>query len=539
MGKVWIYDTTLRDGAQGEGVSFSVEDKIKIARKLDGLGVHYIEGGWPGSNPKDTEFFTRARGLRLQNARLAAFGSTCKPRADAAHDPGLNVLLSMETPVVTLVGKSSDFQVSRVLETSLEENLRMISKSIAYLKSHGVEVMFDAEHFFDGFVSNRAYTLRTLEVAREAGADWLVLCDTNGGTLTSHVAEIVKAVAAAIDAPLGIHAHNDAELAVANTLAAVDGGASLVQGTMNGYGERCGNANLCSVIPNLMLKMGCDCIGEERLALLTEASHYVSEVANLVPNPNLPYVGASAFAHKGGMHVNAVAKASQAYEHVTPEAVGNVQRVLVSELGGKSNVLMKAQRFGIDLTSQEADVSNMVERIKFLESQGFQFEDAEASFELLVRRAQPGYIAPFHVRDFLVLVEKRKGDDLLSEATVKIEVGTEIIHTAAEGNGPVNALDAAMRKALLQFYPTLGNVRLVDYKVRVMDDTEGTGSSVRVSIESTDGEHTWNTVGSSTNIIEASWWALSDSLEYPLVIWLRNGSQPGALPEDSALPISP
>lgn len=522
MRKVWIYDTTLRDGAQGEGISFSVDDKIKIARKLDELGVHYIEGGWPGSNPKDTEFFTRARSLHLRHAKLAAFGSTCKACTSASNDPNLNVLLKMETPVVTIVGKSSDFQVTQVLETTLEENLRMIEDSISYLKSHGVEVMFDAEHFFDGFVSNRAYALRTLEVARKAGADWLVLCDTNGGTLTNCVAEVVRAVAAAVDAPLGIHAHNDAELAVANSLVAVENGVGLVQGTMNGYGERCGNANLCSIIPNLMLKMGCDCIGKENLRKLAEASHYVSEVANLVPNPHLPYVGTSAFAHKGGMHVNAIAKTKAAYEHVEPEAVGNAQRILVSELGGKTNVLLKAQRFGVDLTSQEADVRQMVERIKELESRGFQFEDAEASFELLVRRAQPGYKSPFRVLDFLVLVEKRKGDDLLAEATVKIEVGDQIMHTAAAGNGPVNALDAALRKALLEVYPMLASVRLVDYKVRVLEDSAGTGSAVRVSIESSDGEHTWNTVGSSTNIIEASWWALSDSLEYPLVTWMQN-----------------
>ncbi|MBI2953329.1 MAG: citramalate synthase [Chloroflexi bacterium] len=521
MGKVWIYDTTLRDGAQGEGISFTVEDKIKITRKLDELGVHYIEGGWPGANPKDTEFFAKARSFHFNNARLVAFGSTCRCYTEACDDPQLKALLDAETPVITIVGKSSDFQVTRVLETTLEENLRMIAGSISYLKSRGKEVMFDAEHFFDGFAANRAYALRTLEVAREAGADWLVLCDTNGGTLTSRIAEVVEAVGDVIGAPLGIHTHNDAELAVANTLAAVEKGVTLVQGTMNGYGERCGNANLCSIIPNLMLKLGYDCIGDDNLRLLTEASHYVSEVANLVPNPHLPYVGSSAFAHKGGMHVSAVAKSSAAYEHVSPVAVGATQRIVVSELGGKSNVLLGAQRFGVDLASQGADVRQMAERIKYLESKGFRFEDAEASFELLVRRTQPNYAPPFRVLDFLVLVEKRKGDDLLAEATVKIDVGGQTIHTAAEGNGPVNALDAALRKALLQYYPTLGTVRLVDYKVRVLEDSEGTASTVRVSIESSDGEHTWNTVGSSTNIIEASWWALSDSLEYPLVTWLR------------------
>jgi 2-isopropylmalate synthase len=519
--KVYIYDTTLRDGTQGEGISFSVEDKIKVARKLDDLGVHYIEGGWPGSNPKDTEFFLRARSLRLSNAKLAAFGSTCKAGIEASDDPGLLELLKMGTPVVTIVGKSSDFQVAKVLKTTLEENLRMIASSVAFLKSRGVEVVFDAEHFFDGFASDRAYALRTLQVAREAGSDWLGLCDTNGGTMYNRVGEIVRAVTSAVDAPIGIHTHNDSDLAVANSLVAVEAGARMVQGTINGYGERCGNANLCSIIPNLMLKMDRECIGKEKLTMLTEASHYISEVANLVPNNHLPYVGNSAFAHKAGMHANAVAKNRAAYEHINPDTVGNGQRILVSELAGKTNVLVKAQRFGVDLTSREADVRRMVEQIKDLESKGFQFEDAEASFELLVRRAESDYRAPFRILDFLVLVEKRQSADLLAEATVKLEVEGQIMHTAADGNGPVNALDAALRKALLQFYPALATVRLVDYKVRVLEDSAGTGSMVRVSIESTDGEHTWNTVGSSANIIEASWWALSDSLEYPLVNWLK------------------
>ncbi|MBI4319226.1 MAG: citramalate synthase [Chloroflexi bacterium] len=530
MAHVLLYDTTLRDGTQGEGISFSVDDKLKIARKLDELGIHYVEGGWPGANPKDAEFFSRAGGLQLVNTRLTAFCSTCRPYGDAAHDPNLRALGELAVPAVAIVGKSSAFQVSEVLKTTLDENLKMLAGSISFLKSRGFEVLFDAEHFFDGFRANKAYALQTLHAAREAGADWLVLCDTNGGTLTFDVAQIVAEVAREIDAPLGIHAHNDAELAVANSLAAVSSGATLVQGTINGYGERCGNANLCSIIPNLKLKMGIDCLPDEQLELLTATSRYVSEVANLIHNTHLPYVGASAFAHKGGMHVNAVSKTAVAYEHIRPEAVGNSQRILVSELGGKSNVLLKAQRFGVDLTAESAEVREMVERIKYLESQGFQFEDAEASFELLVRRSQPGYCPPFHLLDFLVLVEKRKGDDILAEATVKIEVDGDIMHTAAEGNGPVNALDTAIRKALLQFYPELRSVRLVDYKVRVLEDESGTSSNVRVSIESTDGEHTWNTVGSSTNIIEASWWALSDSLEYPLVTWKRiASSQPEAL----------
>ncbi len=522
MARVLLYDTTLRDGAQGEGITFSVDDKLKIARKLDQLGIHYVEGGWPGSNPKDAEFFGRAGEVQLANARLTAFGSTCRPHADASQDANLQALVRVRVPAVAIVGKASDFQVLEVLKTTLAENLKMVRSSVSFLKSKGLEVFFDAEHFFDGFKANREYALQTLRAAREAGADWLVLCDTNGGTLTSQVAEIVSAVVREIDAPLGIHTHNDAELAVANSIAAVEMGVILVQGTINGYGERCGNANLCSVIPNLKLKMEAECLSDEHLKLLTETSRYVSEVANLIPSSHLPYVGSSAFAHKGGMHVNAVAKTASAYEHVQPGLVGNGQRILVSELGGKSNLLLKAQRFGVDLSAESADVLRMVTRIKELESNGFRFEDAEASFELLVRRAQPGYRPPFHLLDFLVLVEKRKGDDILAEATVKIEVGGEIMHTAADGNGPVNALDSAIRKALLRFYPELQRVRLADYKVRVLEDESGTSSNVRVSIESTDGEHTWNTVGSSTNIIEASWWALSDSLEYPLVTWMVN-----------------
>jgi len=519
MRRVLIYDTTLRDGSQGEGISFSVDDKLKIARRLDDLGVHYIEGGWPGSNPKDTEFFARVRDIRLANAKLAAFGSTRRPHTCAEEDLNLRVLINSQAPVLTIVGKSSSFQVQNVLETSLEENLDMVASSIAFLKASGREVHFDAEHFFDGFIADREYAMRTLQVAREAGADFLVLCDTNGGTLTSKLGDIVSAVVDAVDAPLGIHAHNDSELAVANSIAAVERGVTIVQGTINGYGERCGNANLCSIIPNLKLKLGVDCIGDEQLKLLTQTARYVSEVANLLHDSHLPYVGASAFAHKAGMHVNGVSKTNSAYEHIRPELVGNTQRVLISELGGKSNVLLKAQRFGVDLSSQTAEVRQTVERIKQLESQGFQFEDAEASFELLVRRSQPDYVAPFKMLEFLVLVEKRKGDDLLSEAVVKLDVGGQIMHTAAEGNGPVNALDAAIRKVLVRFFPALAKVRLVDYKVRVLEDTQGTGSVVRVSIESTDGEHTWNTVGSSGNIIEASWWALTDSLEYPLVNW--------------------
>jgi 2-isopropylmalate synthase len=529
-----IYDTTLRDGAQAEGICFSVEDKLKIVRALDEFGIHYIEGGWPSSNPKDAEFFERTKHLRLRNSRLAAFASTCKPTMAAETDPNLQALVQAGTPVVTIVGKSSDFHVTRVLGTSLEENLDMIARSVSFLKSQGLEVVFDAEHFFDGYRSNKHYAMRTLQAASEAGADWLVLCDTNGGSMPDLIGEAVSFATSELGTAVGIHTHNDADLAVANSIIAVRQGATMVQGTINGYGERCGNANLCSIIPSLELKMGMPCIGQDQLKFLTRTSHYVAEVANLASSSKLPYVGASAFAHKGGLHVDAVAKDAAAYEHIPPEAVGNTQRVLVSELGGRSNILLRAQHLGIDLSSQSDEVRRMVTTIKEMESKGFQFEDAEASFELLVRRTQAGYKPPFSVVDFVVLVDKRKGADLLSEATVKIEVGGRIIHTAAEGNGPVNALDAALRKALQEFYPQLASVRLVDYKVRVLEDSEGTGSTVRVSITSTDGDRTWGTIGGSTNIIEASWRALSDSVEYPLIKWMLTEVDEGACSAESS-----
>jgi 2-isopropylmalate synthase len=518
MSKIAIYDTTLRDGAQMEGVSFSVEDKLKICRRLDELGVHYIEGGWPGSNPKDVQFFLQAQQLRLGNAKLVAFGSTRRPDTLAHDDANLTALLAAGTPVIAIVGKSWDLHVIKAVETTLEENLAMIRDSVAFLKSHGVEVFFDAEHFFDGFARNRDYALQTLLAAAEAGADALVLCDTNGGTISSTVFDVVKHVASVVDKPLAIHAHNDGELAVANTLAAVQAGASQVQGTVNGYGERCGNANLCSIIPSLKLKLGLDCISHEQLTLLAEVSRYVSELANLIPDPHMPYVGDSAFAHKGGIHVSAIRKADETYEHIDPDLVGNRQRVLISDLSGKSNVLYKADQYGLKLNNGTADVRLILDQVKNLEKQGFQFEGAEGSFELLMRRTQPGYELPFELLDFLVLVETRVGIDILAEATVKIRVGDEVMHTAAQGDGPVNALDVAMRKALLPFYPVLANSRLTDYKVRVLDESAGTCAPVRVLITSTDGERSWGTVGSSPNIIEASWLALADSLEYALLL---------------------
>jgi len=519
-----LYDTTLRDGVQQEGISFSVVDKLKIAQKLDELGIHFIEGGWPGSNPKDVEFFEKARNLTLSHARLVAFGSTRRPRVKAENDANLLALADAGVKVVTIVGKSSELQVTQVLETTLEENLNMIADSVSYLKAKGLTVFFDAEHFFDGFKANSSYALHTLEVATQAGADCLVLCDTNGGTLPNEITIAIKAVKELIDIPLGIHAHNDAELAVANTLAAVNAGVSQVQGTINGYGERCGNANLCSIIPDLKLKMGIDCLTDAQLAKLTEVSHYISEMANLIPDAFLPYVGSSAFSHKAGLHVSGLRKWADSYQHIDPTQVGNQPRVLVSELSGKANIIHRAKEIGFDLPPRGKEAQKLLEQVKLLESRGFQYDHAEASFELLVQRARPDYQPPFELVDFMVVVEKRRRpptkenlEEILSEAMVKVKVGTEIMHTVAEGNGPVNALDQALRKALLRFYPSLAQVKLVDYKVRILEESIGTGSQVRVLIESSDGVKEWRTVGSSTNIIEASWLALADSLEYWLL----------------------
>ncbi len=526
---VALYDTTLRDGAQRAGISFSVEDKLRIAQRLDELGIHYIEGGWPGSNPKDIELFRKARSLSLGTAVLVAFGSTRRAGTDAGSDPNLSALLESGAPVCTIVGKSWDLHVADVLGTTLDENLSMISDSVSHLRSRGMKVFFDAEHFFDGFKRNAEYALRTLRAAAEAGADCLVLCDTNGGALPGEVTEAVEA-AKPVGVPLGIHAHNDGELAVANTLAAVRAGAVQVQGTINGYGERCGNANLCSVIPTLKLKMGIDCVTDEQLTKLTEASVHVSELANLSPDAHAPYVGASAFTHKGGLHVSGLMKHGESYQHIDPDMVGNRSHVLVSELSGISNIRYKAQELGLEVPGDD-QARAVLEQVKALENRGFQFEGAEASFELMLRRIQSGYRPPFDLVDFLVVVEKHRRtpvaaptEELLCEAIVKVNVGGDLQHTAAEGNGPVNALDAALRKALLQYYPSLQAVRLVDYKVRILEESYGTESRVRVLVESTDGEHDWRTVGSSTNIIEASWIALTDSMEYWLLRWGPEGA---------------
>lgn len=521
--KVQLYDTTLRDGTQQEGISFSVADKLRIVQKLDELGIHFIEGGWPGSNPKDTEFFARARDLKLKNSVLVAFGRTKDPGSKAGTDPNLAALVEAGTSVVTIVGKSWDIHVTHLLEISLESNLEIVADSIAFLKSNGLKVFFDAEHFFDGYKANPEYALKVAEVAAKAGADCVVLCDTNGGALPFEITAAVGVARKRVTVPLGIHVHNDGELAVANSIAAVQAGVTQVQGTINGYGERCGNANLCSIIPALKLKMGINCITDEQLAKLTEASRFVAELANMAPSSSLPYVGTSAFTHKGGMHVSGILKWENSYQHIDPRLVGNRPRVVVSELSGKSNIIYKAKELGISLPKRGKQAREVVQKIKELESRGFQYESAEASFELLLRRAQPEYEPPFELIDFMVVVERHRrpsseGDtELLSEATVKVRVGDKVFHTASEGNGPVNALDQALRKALVEFYPEISNVQLVDYKVRILEESSGTASQVRVLIESTDGQRKWRTVGGSTNIIDASWLALADSLEYYLL----------------------
>jgi len=521
---VKLYDTTLRDGAQREGISFSVVDKLNVTRRLDELGIHFIEGGWPGSSPKDDEFFKKARQLKLVKSKLVAFGSTRRANKKAEEDGNLQALAGAGVEVVTLVGKGSDLHVAQVLETTLDENLSMVSDSIGYLKEKGISVFFDAEHFFDGYKSNPEYALKILKVADEAGAECLVLCDTNGGALPAEIIDVINAVKQITDVPVGIHAHNDSELAVANTLAAVNVGASQVQGTINGYGERCGNANLCSIIPALKIKMGIDCVTDEQLAKLTDVAHYVSEVANLVPDAFLPYIGASAFSHKGGLHVSGLRKWSGSYQHIDPELVGNKPRMLISELSGRASIVHRARELGVDLPLKSKEAQELLDKVKMLESRGFQYENAEASFDLLVQRAKPDYKKLFELVDFMVIVEKRRrppamknAEEMMSEAIIKVRVDNEVMHTAAEGNGPVNALDKALRKALLRFYPSLSVVKLIDYKVRILEGSTGTESQVRVIIESSDGMEQWRTVGSSTNIIEASWLALADSLEHWLL----------------------
>ena len=516
--RVTVLDTTLRDGAQREGISLSVKDKLRIAQKLDELGVAYIEGGWPGSNPKDAEFFARVRDLDLRHARVAAFGSTRHAGNAVEEDGNVRALLDTGTPVAVIVGKSSTLHVTDVLRTTPDENLRMIHDTVTYLLSQGREVIFDAEHFFDGYRLDAEYAIETLRVAAEAGARYVVLCDTNGGMLPGEVSRVVSAVRAALpDAELGMHAHNDTGVAVANTLMAVEAGVTHIQGTMNGYGERCGNADLCTVIPNLQIKMSVQALANGDLSLLTEAAHFVSEIANLRPDDHAPYVGGSAFAHKAGMHVSSILRNVDTYQHMDPALVGNKMRVLVSELSGRGNITHKLRDLDLDKRLDADEIRRLAERIKVLESQGYQYEGAEGSFELLVRRAQPDYHPPFEVLDFLALVEKRTEKDILVEATVKVRIKGDIMHTAAEGDGPVHALDRAMRKALLPYYPELDPIHLSDYKVRILDPQSATAALTRVLIDASDGQASWTTVGCSVNIIEASMQALVDSLELPLL----------------------
>ncbi len=516
-----LYDTTLRDGTQREGLVVSLADKIKIARRLDEFGLAYIEGGWPGSNPKDVDFFAAARSIAWKNAKLAAFGSTRHRTNRAERDPNLLAIVAAGTPVVTIFGKSWLLHVRDVLGATPEENLAMVADSVAFPAAAGREMIYDAEHYFDGYKDDPAYALATLRAARDAGAATLVLCDTNGGTLGDELVSIVRATSAAFAADegpevvWGIHCHNDSELAVANSLAAVANGVRHVQGTINGYGERCGNANLVSILADLELKTAFEPVPSGRLGELTDLARYVAEIVNIAPDDHQPYVGRSAFAHKGGVHGSATARASSSYQHVDPGVVGNVMRLVVSELGGKANTQLRAEQLGQQLDGVDPRALSQI--IKQLEADGLAFEGAEASFELLVRRHKVGYERPFQLCDFTVLVEQRGGAELLSEATVKVEVAGEILHTAADGNGPVNALDTALRKALGAFYPQLDAVHLVDYKVRILDSEEATGAQTRVIIDSSNGALEWSTMGSDTNIIAASCAALCDSLEY--AIW--------------------
>ena len=512
--QIVLFDTTLRDGTQSEGLSLSVEDKIKIARLLDGFGVRYIEGGYPGANPKDEEFFRRASELKLKQARLTAFGSTRRTGTTAATDANLQALVKAGTPAVAIFGKTWLLHVTDVLKTTPEDNLAMIADSVSFLKQHGHEVIFDAEHFFDGFRDDRSYALDAVHAAAQAGADWIAFCDTNGGNLPSTVAEIVREAKKVLGVPVGIHAHNDSDLAVANSLAAVEAGCTMVQGTLNGWGERCGNANLMSVIPALQLKMGLDCISEENLERLTEVSRTASEIANLRPRAHAPYVGASAFAHKAGAHVAAVAKSPITFEHIPPEKVGNSRRIVVSELSGRGNIRVRAAELGVQLRGNEAD---LVARIKELENQGYQFEAADGSLELMLRRTQPGYSEPFEVLDVVVISQRRSGGDMFIEATVKLKVGDEVSHVVAEGSGPVDAMDHAFHKALDHHFPVLRQIHLCDFKVRILDPESATAAKTRVLVESSLGADRWSTIGVSQNIIEASCEALKDALELPLV----------------------
>jgi 2-isopropylmalate synthase len=514
-----IYDTTLRDGTQGEGVNFSAEDKLKVAKRLDEFGVAYVEGGWPGSNPKDAEFFSRAKDVEFKNAKLAAFGSTRRAKLAAEDDPQIVKLVEAQTPVITIFGKSWDLHVTDVFRITLDQNLEMIYDSVKFLVSAGREVIFDAEHFFDGYRSDREFAMEGLRRAQEAGAACVALCDTNGGSLPFQVRDIVREVVAELGIPVGMHAHDDSGLAVANSIVAVENGATHVQGTTNGLGERCGNANLCAIMPILELKMNRRCLPDGALVNLTDLSRSVDEIANRVPDVSLPFVGASAFAHKAGVHVDAVMKNPVTYEHIAPEVVGNSRRVLVSELAGSSSVVQKAAKYDIDLGKQSPEVKGVLERVMSLEHEGYSFEDAEASFELLLKKSMGLYRKLFDLKSYKVIVEQRGSCvDPITEATLKIGVGNEEAFVVAEGDGPVHALDNALRLALARFYgPELAKIKLTDFKVRVVNTRDATAAKVRTIIESRDRDTVWSTVGVSTNIIEASWAALADSVEYGLL----------------------
>jgi 2-isopropylmalate synthase len=517
MRKVKIYDTTLRDGSQGEGISFSVLDKLRITEELDKIGVDYIEGGWPGSNPKDREFFLKAAKINLKRAKLTAFSMTRRPQTKASTDTNLKALSKSNVGIVTIVGKTWDFHVLEVLKTTLKENLLMIKDTIAFLKNQGMVVFYDAEHFFDAFKANQDYALETLNAAVEGGAEAICLCDTNGGALTSEICAVIGKVKEKINLPLAIHCHNDSAIAVANSISAVQAGADIVQGTINGIGERCGNADLIPIIANLQLKLGINCIPEKNIKELVHLSHFISEISNARVRDDQPFVGDSAFAHKGGMHINAIMKNPKTYEHINPEAVGNRRRILMSELGGKTGVLLRARGMNLDLTKDDPKTKKILLLLQKLEHQGYQFEAAEASFEVLIQGILKKYKKFFELEGFKVVIEKITGGKITSEAVIKLKVNGKREHTAAEGDGPVNAWDNALRKALKDFYPTLAKMRLSDFKVRVLDEKAGTAAKVRVLIQSQDETDTWSTIGVHENIIEASWDALVDSVEYKLL----------------------
>jgi len=515
MERIKIYDTTLRDGMQTEGISFSLEDKLSIARYLDELGVDYVEGGYPASGPKDTQFFAEVAGMGLRNCKICAFGSTRRADTKVEDDISLNSILACKSPAATIVGKTWDLHVTSVLGCSLDDNIALCAESVKYLKKHGLETIFDAEHFYDGYRENPEFALKVLRAVAEAGADAIVLCDTNGGAMPNGIYDITKTVCKLLSpATIGIHTHNDTDCATANALAAVHAGARQVQGTMNGLGERCGNANLCTVIPNLALKMGYSVLTPDKIKALTEVSRFVFEICNMPPVMNMPYVGDSAFAHKAGLHVDALRKSKRTYEHIDPELVGNERRFLISELSGKSNILAELEK--AQITQDKKLAKQILERVQELENEGYQFESANASFVLLIRKIMGTYKPAFELIKYMTKVEKRTSDGIITEATVKLKVGDKIEHVVGEGDGPVNALDAALRKALENFYPAIKEIHLIDYKVRVVNAKEGTAARVRVIIESRDKMDIWGTVGVSENIIEASWQALVDSVEYKL-----------------------